>query len=62
MYANLIALLMARLPQFENEEGQGMAEYGLILALIAVAAIAAYTSLGGGVVDKVTDVATELNK
>lgn len=28
-----------------NEEGQGMAEYGLILALVAVAAAAAFTLL-----------------
>ncbi len=31
-----------------NEKGQGMAEYGLILALVAVAAIAAFSALGGG--------------
>jgi len=30
----------------ENEEGQGMVEYGLILALIAVVVIAALTLLG----------------
>ena len=29
-----------------DESGQGMVEYGLILALIAVAAIAALTALG----------------
>lgn len=33
---------------FWEEEGQGMVEYGLILALVAVAAIAAWTALGGG--------------
>jgi pilus assembly protein Flp/PilA len=33
---------------FSSEEGQGMAEYGLILALVAVAAIAALTAMGGG--------------
>lgn len=32
-----------------DEEGQGLAEYGLILALIAVVAIAALTALGGGI-------------
>lgn len=32
-----------------REEGQGLAEYGLILALIAVVCIAALTALGGGV-------------
>lgn len=29
-----------------EEEGQGMAEYGLILAGVAVVAIAAFTALG----------------
>jgi len=32
-----------------DEEGQGLAEYGLILALIAVACIAALQVLGGGI-------------
>lgn len=32
-----------------DEEGQGLAEYALILALIAVVAIAALTLLGGKV-------------
>ena len=32
-----------------REEGQGLAEYGLILALIAVVCIAALTALGGGI-------------
>ena len=31
---------------FKDESGQGMVEYGLILALIAVAAIAILTGLG----------------
>ncbi len=31
---------------FAREEGQALAEYGLILALIAVVAIAALTALG----------------
>ncbi len=32
---------------FREEEGQGMAEYGLILALVAIAAIVALGALGG---------------
>ncbi len=33
-----------------DEEGQGMAEYGLILALIAVVCVAAFTNLGTTIV------------
>jgi pilus assembly protein Flp/PilA len=32
-----------------GDAGQGMAEYGLILALVAVVVIVALTALGGGV-------------
>lgn len=32
-----------------DEEGQGLAEYGLILALIAVVCIGALTALGTGI-------------
>ncbi len=34
-----------------EEDGQGMAEYGLILALIAVVVIGALAALGTGVMD-----------
>jgi len=32
-----------------GEEGQGLAEYGLILALIAVVCVAALSALAGGI-------------
>lgn len=32
-----------------NEEGQGMVEYGLIIALVAVVVIGAITRLSGGI-------------
>lgn len=41
----------------QDEEGQALAEYGLILALIAVVAVAALTALGlavSGQLDEVT--------
>lgn len=33
-------------PQPQDEEGQGLVEYGLILALIAVVCVTALTALG----------------
>ena len=35
----------------ERDEGQGLAEYGLILALVAAVAVAALTGLGGAIVN-----------
>lgn len=43
-----------------GEEGQGLAEYGLILALVAVACIVALTALGGGIATKMGEVTAEL--
>jgi pilus assembly protein Flp/PilA len=36
-----------------GEEGQGLAEYGLILALVAVVCIVALQTLGGGISGKI---------
>ncbi|MGI8551414.1 MAG: Flp family type IVb pilin [Dehalococcoidia bacterium] len=44
----------------ESESGQGLAEYGLILALIAVVAIAALTGLGTALVTKLQQVTNAL--
>ena len=43
-----------------NEEGQGLAEYGLILALIAVVCIIALTALGKGIGGALTSVTGSL--
>ncbi|MEW6572522.1 MAG: Flp family type IVb pilin [Bacillota bacterium] len=43
-----------------GEEGQGMAEYGLILALIAVLAIAGLVVLGPKIRDKFVEVSNNL--
>jgi pilus assembly protein Flp/PilA len=40
----------------DDERGQGLAEYALILALIAVLAIAAVTFLGGQINSILSDV------
>jgi pilus assembly protein Flp/PilA len=44
-----------------EEEGQGMAEYGLILALVAIAVIVALGILGGRISSKITNVSEALN-
>jgi Flp pilus assembly pilin Flp len=43
-----------------REEGQTMAEYALILVLVAVAAIAAFRLLGTNVSAKVSKIATSI--
>ena len=43
MLTNWICRLLAR---FESEKGQALAEYGLILALIAVVCLLALTAIG----------------
>ena len=45
---------------FLNEEGQGMVEYGLIIALVAVVVIAAIALLGNGVKNTFTNVTNTL--
>ena len=43
-----------------HEDGQGLTEYALILALIAIVAIAALTLLGGKVTTVLSKVATSV--
>ena len=59
MLSNISAALLRFVSRFEREEGQALAEYGLILALIAVAAIIALGVLGvaiAGQLDAITKV------
>jgi len=43
-----------------DQKGQGMAEYGLIIALVAVAAIIAFRFLGAGISSKVNEASDAL--
>ena len=45
-FTDLIHYLRAR---FQVEEGQTMAEYGVVLAVIAIGVILALTALSGGI-------------
>lgn len=57
MLSTISAALLRFVARFEREEGQALAEYGLILALIAVVCILALTALGLAVSDQLDDIA-----
>ena len=45
---------------FRNEDGQGLTEYALIIALVAIVAVAALTLLGGQIGGIFGNINTEL--
>ena len=45
-FKDLVLYLRAR---YGGEEGQTMAEYGVVLAVITIGAVAAFTALSGGI-------------
>lgn len=57
MLTNWMLRLLAR---FQSEKGQALAEYGLLLALIAVVCIAVLATIGLAIAGKLGDVATAL--
>ena len=46
--------------QFGREEGQTMAEYGVVLAVITIGAIVAFTALSGGITGAINNVTSLL--
>jgi pilus assembly protein Flp/PilA len=54
------ALMLRIIAKLQDEEGQALAEYGLLLGLIAVVAIGALTALGLAMTDKFQNVADAL--
>ena len=46
MFSKINGALTAFVARFDREDGQALAEYGLLLALIAVVCILALTALG----------------
>lgn len=57
LMSNLMNWTKVVVPQVENEDGQDLAEYALVLVFIAVVAVAGVTALGGtvsGIFDQIT--------
>ena len=53
--------MLKKMGQFvREEEGQGMAEYGLILAGVAVVAAGAFLALGGKITEFIDSIAATL--
>ena len=61
MFSKMNEALMAIVARFDREDGQALAEYGLLLALIAVIAIVAVKALGTSVSTKFSSVNSSLN-
>jgi pilus assembly protein Flp/PilA len=55
-----LQMIKARLALSGDESGQDLAEYGLILALIALVAILALSTLGGNISTILTSIADAL--
>jgi pilus assembly protein Flp/PilA len=56
-----VRLFFARQDETEDEDGQGLAEYALILALIAIVAIVALLYLGSQVSNKLSVIGNALD-
>jgi pilus assembly protein Flp/PilA len=60
MLSKINEAILRLVARFQDEEGQALAEYGLILGLIAVVAIAALTVLGFAIAGKLGSINTAL--
>ena len=60
MFAKINEAVLRFFVRYKDEEGQALAEYGLILGLIAVVAIAALTLLGTAVTGKLGSISSAL--
>jgi len=56
MMTKVRGLLLKMAAPFRSEKGQGLAEYGLILALVSVALVAGLTALALGIAGVFDDV------
>ena len=60
LISNFVNSLLARINDGREEAGQTLVEYGLIVALLSIAAILILTTVGDNIVAVFSRVATEL--
>jgi pilus assembly protein Flp/PilA len=60
MFSKINEAVLRLFVLYKDEEGQALAEYGLILGLIAVVAIAALTAVGLAITGKLNSVNSAL--
>ncbi len=60
MLSKISEFVMGFVTRFRSEAGQALAEYGLILALIAVVCILALTALGLGVAGQLDAISAKM--
>ena len=60
MLSRISEFVVGLVARFRSEAGQALAEYGLILALIAVVCILALTALGLGVAGQLDAIAAKM--
>ena len=58
--SDFVNSLLMRINDVREESGQTLVEYGLIVALLSIAAIAILSTLGQDIVDVFTTVSTKL--
>ncbi|HEX9379830.1 MAG TPA: hypothetical protein VF872_09590 [Gaiellaceae bacterium] len=55
-------LMTVKLADLKGEEGQGVTEYGIVLAFVAVALAAVLVVLGTGITGFINKIVTDLGK
>jgi pilus assembly protein Flp/PilA len=56
----MLNLLSARLTMLRREEGQGLVEYALIIALVAIVVIAALVLIGGNITNAFNSIGSSI--
>ena len=57
---DFVSRLLVKFQEIKEESGQTLVEYGLIVALLSIAAIVILSTLGGDIVNVFSKVSTEL--